>query len=285
SYKLQGFEFEHPSDSLFVTHAANSCNIGVLTHKGSALVIDSGRTPFDSASLAGFITTDLGLKIAALFNTHNHADHTFGNQSFKCPVISSESCLRTMEKNLTTYWTFDQITRMVKETPSLAPKWKNLDISFPTVTFKDEMLFDLNGLSVHFIHLGGHTACSSIAFDPVHKILFSGDLVLGDRYPYLDEDGDPGIFLEALKRIVSFDPVLIVPGHGKCCDIAMVKKMIEYYTCLQGECRRFVDTHLSIDKVQEVLVNCCGITGIPRDHRRHRINIASVLAHLRKRQD
>ncbi|MFQ6032947.1 MAG: MBL fold metallo-hydrolase, partial [Candidatus Zixiibacteriota bacterium] len=57
-------------------------NTGFIIGKNGILVIDSTFSPDDAKKILKTIRSVTRKPIRYLFNTHHHADHTFGNQIF-----------------------------------------------------------------------------------------------------------------------------------------------------------------------------------------------------------
>jgi glyoxylase-like metal-dependent hydrolase (beta-lactamase superfamily II) len=277
------FDVEKISEIFYVVRQAKGCNIGVCVKDNSALIMDAGYLPKKSAVLKKILEKNLDCRIELLFNTHYHSDHTFANQSFECPILSSEECKNIMQTNLSTYWTPEEIVKAKEEEPELAGDWKNLKITFPTITFKDQLCYDFKGIKVIFQKLGGHSKDSSIAHFPDYKLLFSGDIVFGESYPtLLSHDGSPFELVEALQKITDMDVEIIIPGHGATCDKEMAKRLIEYWDCLTSECRKLISSGANDEKIKEILGNRCHLQMVPINERKHKRNVDSVLKFIRE---
>ena len=284
--KWDDFDVERIKDDFYVVRQSQSANIGVCVKDNSALLIDSGYSPKKSAALKETLEEKLGCKIELLFNTHYHADHTFGNQSFECPILSSEECKNTMQENLSTHWSSEEIKKAMEEDSELKSEWGNLKITFPAKTFRDKLSHNFEGIEVIFQNLGGHTRGSSIACFPEHELMFSGDIVFGDCYPtQLSIDEHPLKLVEALQKITEMDVEIIVPGHGATCDKSMAKRLIEYWECLISECGKFLGEGLNDEKTKKKLFNCCHLKQVPFDGRKHERNVDSVLGFVKDEVD
>ena len=271
------FEVEKIKDMFYVVRPAEGASIGICVKNNSALIIDSGYLPKKSGALIKILEEKLKCNVELLFNTHYHSDHTFGNQSFDCPILSSEECKNTMQKNLSTHWTREEINLAMQEDPELKEGWKNLKITLPDKTFKEKHYYDFKGLEVIFQLISGHTRGSSIAFFPDYKLLFSGDLVFGDLYPtQLSIDPSPLELIKALQTIEKMDVEIIIPGHGVTCDRSMVRKLMEYWKCLITECEKHIASGMNDEIVKETLNNFCRLEGVTFNERKHKRNIDTV---------
>ena len=277
---MNNLDIEKINDQFYIIRI-KGCNIGVCIKNNCALIIDSGFLPKKSALVKKILEENFNSKIKLLFNTHYHSDHTFGNQSFECPILASETCKNIMKENLTTFWTPLEIKKDMEEDTLLSEEWENLKITFPTMTFKNKKTYNFKGIRVIFQRLGGHTKGSSIAYFPDYGLIFSGDIVFGEIYPILLYDGNPLKLVKALQKITGMDVDIIIPGHGTTCDKSMVGMLVEYWQSLISECKKLIVSDLNNEEIKGILVNRCHLQGVPMNMRRHRINIGSVLKFFR----
>jgi glyoxylase-like metal-dependent hydrolase (beta-lactamase superfamily II) len=279
--RWNGFEIEKIYDIFYVVKSTQSANIGICAHDNAALVIDSGQIPDISVKIIDAIRQNTGCEVELLFNTHYHADHTFGNQSFDCPILSSTLCRDTMKACLTTHWTEDEIDLAKKEDPGLSEAWKDLRITFPTKTFDTQLEYDFHGIRIIFQRIGGHSPDSSMAFFPDFKLVFAGDVVFGGLYPtLLDHDGNPFELVNVLQQMNNMDVNIIIPGHGDTCDKSMVQILINYWICLMSICRRNFREGQSKEEAITSISKHCRLHNITFHERKHLRNISTVWKYL-----
>ncbi len=223
-------------------------NTGFIIGKNGVLVIDSTFSPDDAKQILKNVRSVTQKPIRYLFNTHHHADHTFGNQVFSAKVVAHRECKNIMTKLLQREWTQDSIQRWVEENPEWKEKLNNLKITLPDLVFDDRLEIDLGNLKVNLIHVGGHTKDSSIAHIGPSKVLFAGDLIFQGRYPFM-RDGDSQKWLLALKKIRNLNFEVLVPGHGYICDKAEVERHINYFENLLENCKKFIQENLPPNEI------------------------------------
>jgi glyoxylase-like metal-dependent hydrolase (beta-lactamase superfamily II) len=116
----------------------------------------------------------------------------------------------------------------VKDTNPLA--WEavqTLHLKIPNIIFENKLVIGSNK-EIIMKHVGGHTAGSSIVIVEPEHILFAGDLLFGDTFPYAgDPSCNPDQFIKALHDIENEDYSLIVLGHEDVGDNGMVKNTIK----------------------------------------------------------
>jgi len=173
-------------------------------------------------------------RITHLLLTHSHSDHVFGNEVFQdCEIVAHESLKTRMQELADTTWSKESLQRQVAELrktdPERATRFENVHVVLPTKTFQDKFVLSDGSSRVEMIHTGGHTADSSIVHFPSERTVVAGDLIFAGVYPYGgDPTADPDLWVEALIRIRSMNPEVIVPGHGPVCKIDEVNRYVDY---------------------------------------------------------
>jgi len=108
---------------------------------------------------------------------------------------------------------------------------------------------------IWFIHPGAaHSAGDLMLWLPGERILFSGDVLMGDGVTMV-VDGSSGAMLAALDLIDSLKPKIIVPGHGPIerDPAALTGRTRQYLTDLRGAMGRALDQGLTLRKAIETL--------------------------------
>jgi cyclase len=175
--------------------------------------------------------------VSLVINTHFHADHVWGNQLFHCPILAHRLCHESMIEHAREDWTPALMEEYAKElekaNPSRAAQVRSslegFTVKLPTQTFEDRQDMDMGGTRLEIIHLGGHTPCSSIVWVPSEAVLFSGDLIFTERYPYVFSATSITDWIAALDQLRTLQPVKLIPGHGSVCTLAEVDALRAYF--------------------------------------------------------
>ena len=205
-------------------------DLNVCLVRGSAglLVVDTQG----SARAARAIVDDvraLGIgEVTAVFNTHEHFDHTFGNGAFReaygaVPVYAHEvAAERTAEageriKGLFAQEHDDPHRDDVLETEVVAPDH----------TFSSVRVLDLGDRLVELAHPGrGHTAGDAVLRVPDADVLLAGDLVEESGPPAFGVDCHPLDWPGTLDVVLNLagSATVVVPGHGALVDRDFVEQ-------------------------------------------------------------
>jgi glyoxylase-like metal-dependent hydrolase (beta-lactamase superfamily II) len=104
---------------------------------------------------------------------------------------------------------------------------------------------------VEFYHSGGHTSCSSYAYYPNEKVLFTGDDLAAKSWPYIsDTAGDPEKWMQAFQHMLSLDVDVVVPGHGSIGGKELIEEQLSYLHSLKKAVRNAISDGKGPEEVE-----------------------------------
>ena len=170
------------------------------------VLIDSGVDKNFSKLQKSLLT--LGLKIRDIdivINTHEHFDHIGANRYFQ-----DYSLIAAHRFAATKITVEDRYVTM----------YKSGDLNEPSLRvhlwLESKSRFDLGNYSLNIIHTPGHTSGSICIYEPVRKILFTGDTVFaGGTLSYIGESGSVGDYIDSISHLETRKINELYPGHGK----------------------------------------------------------------------
>lgn len=243
-------KLDRVSDRVYAnTEGLTGGNVGIVVLTDSVAAVDA-QYPVSGADFRHSIGSVTDKPVAHLLLTHYHGDHVFGNQAFEdCEIVAHRLLKEKMEENLTTNWAPENLDRMMEEIRKTRPErewlYEGLRIVLPTKIFEDR--FTLDG--VEMIHMGGHTAGSSVVHIPDDRILFSGDLVFAETFPWAgDPSVNPDNWIEAFRAILALDVDTIVSGHGPLCNKTEIRTQLKWFEAVREEMRRLIREGVSIEE-------------------------------------
>ncbi|MFW9914161.1 MAG: MBL fold metallo-hydrolase [Candidatus Thorarchaeota archaeon] len=213
-------------------------NVAGIALRNYAIAIDSTVFPILGALFRQKLEKRFNLPTKFLLLTHYHGDHANGTQAFEdITIVSHEETFIERKKSADERWTSAEYIETWKkelgESASLVGEFK---VVLPQLTFKDQLQIIDDGLTVEFIHAGGHTSGSSYALFPSEKVLITGDLIFANEFPYsADPSCNPEIWIKTLKQMLQLDFQYLVPGHGPVVDKREVKSCLEIFEKFKGE--------------------------------------------------
>lgn len=206
-------------------------NTGVIVGEDAVMVVDAQATPVMARDVIENIrkVTDKPIRYVVL--THYHAVRVLGASAYQSEhIIASEDTHELIrERGEQDYASevgrFPRLFRSVESVPGL---------TWPTMTFREEMRARLGKTQVHIRQLGrGHTKGDTVVWLPDSEVLFAGDLVEFGATPYTG-DAYLAEWPDTLQRIAALKPRALVPGRGEA--------LIGYDRCLLAieQTREFV---------------------------------------------
>ena len=165
--------------------------------------------------------------VTAVFNTHEHFDHTFGNGAFReaygdVPIHAhEEAAARTIDAG-----------ERVKERYAADPtdprgeEVRETEILPADQTFSSVRVLDLGDRQVELAHPGrGHSFGDAVVRIGDADVLLAGDLVEESAPPAYGVDSHPLDWSGALDVVLNLvgPATVVVPGHGALVDRAFVE--------------------------------------------------------------
>ena len=205
-------------------------------------------------------------------NTHEDADHVWGNQLCEeAEIIAHRTVPERMKKvaepkeiQKLTWGAGHLITRLLLKSthPGLLAAGRQLredydfegiELVLPTTLFDERYELDLDGTEVHLIYVGPcHQVGDTIIHLPKEGVVFAGDVLFRNCTP-MGWNGSFDKWFNCLDLIAELNPTVIVPGHGPICGMEGVKEMKEYLQYVQGESKRYFEEGLtSLDAAKRI---------------------------------
>jgi glyoxylase-like metal-dependent hydrolase (beta-lactamase superfamily II) len=186
-------------------------NCGFVVGDDGVLVIDPRATPTLGRELQEAIASVTDKPVRYVFLTHYHAVRVLGVSAFKAPIIISSQATRGLVRERgqadmeSEIGRFPRLFAGAQEIPGL---------TWPNMTFEDELRMWFSGREVRLKHLGrAHTAGDSVCWLPQDGVVFSGDIVENRCGVYM---GDAYLkdWINTLGRLRGLGAEKVVPGRG-----------------------------------------------------------------------
>jgi glyoxylase-like metal-dependent hydrolase (beta-lactamase superfamily II) len=253
-------------------------NSGWILFRDYVLVIDANY-PWGARAILADLRKTTQKPIRFVFDTHYHADHSFGNSQFVdagATLICSQECTAESKRKNTEAWSQDK-----GQGEFDLKQWR---LEHPQVSFQDRMVVDDGEHRVEFTRVGpGHTLGDSIAYLPKEKILFTGDLCLtraGNNIA--DKDADPRNWVKALDKLALIDVKTLVPGHGPIGNHESIAPQRAYLEGLIEGVQKGIERGQTADQIAQTL-DLTNYKPNGQDVERNKVSIQAVYAKLTPR--
>ncbi len=204
------------------------CNAGIVIGDDGVLVID----PFHNEALGNLLLSEVAkltdLPVKYVLNTHYHFDHTGGNKAIKAQeiLIIGRGTIRE-----------DMLVKNRESDPAPA---------VPSLIINDDSNIWLGDRVIELEEVAGHSGGTDvIAYIPDAKVLFVGDILFNQKFPYI-ADGDILAWEETLDYLSDkYADATIIPGHGEVGDRYDLDSLKGYLYELELMARKWQELGLS----------------------------------------
>jgi glyoxylase-like metal-dependent hydrolase (beta-lactamase superfamily II) len=211
----QPLDLQKVTDNLYVIIGDGGNSAFMPTSEGVILVDD--KFAADAPQIVAKVKTVTDKPIRYVLNTHQHGDHTGGNEA----MLAANAEI-IIQKNA-------RANMVAGKQPGL-----------PRITFTDESQVFLGGREVQARYLGrGHTNGDAVIYFPSEKVLHTGDLfVVGTPFCDTNNGGSIKDWTQTLQKALQYDFDTVIPGHGPVSKRADVVKFVETMATLRDRVRQ-----------------------------------------------
>jgi glyoxylase-like metal-dependent hydrolase (beta-lactamase superfamily II) len=170
-----------------------------------AIVIDA---PQGSARAIVQTAKDNGFRINALINTHGHWDHTADNHHLQQALMPQKLPILIHRED--EHWLNGRSIKLLQIPFEFIP-------STAEGHLEDGQVLGVGDLRFIVLFTPGHTTGGICLYEPIEKILFTGDTLFAGSIGRTDLPGGSEQLLIkciASKLLVLGDDVVVYPGHG-----------------------------------------------------------------------
>ncbi len=239
-------------------------NITVQTGSDGVLLVDTGLASMSQRVLAA-VKQLSDRPIRSIINTHVHPDHTGGNEAIAKAGMTIAGGnvvgdIGASAGNQAAIIAFQSVLDRMSEPAGGAAAAPQGAWPTETYTTPERKLF-FNGEGIVLTHIpAAHTDGDTIVFFRRSDVISTGDIFVTDGYPIVDlaRGGNIEGIIEGLNRIIHIaipaneqeGGTMIIPGHGRLCDVADVVFYQEMVTIIRDRVKSLVDKGMTLEQVQ-----------------------------------
>ena len=250
-------------DNMYLIYGAGG-DITVQVGKDGLFIVDAGLANMSDKVLAA-IKAISPLPIRYLVDTHFHPDHVGGNAAIRQAgaTIAGGNVAGDLGANASQGAQVIAHENVLNRVSAPTGKQSALPTNgWPTSTFfNDEKKLFFNGEGIEIIHLpNAHTDGDSIVYFRKSDVIATGDLFTTIMYPVIDTAAGGTIngTIDALDKIVDMMiPVygqdggtLVVPGHGRVCDVGDVLNFREMTIIIRDRVQDLIKKGMTLEQVK-----------------------------------
>ncbi len=208
-------KYEQVTDSIALLKMNQGSNVACVALEDELIFIDTGLNTIVAKEFRKTMEKKYNKKASTLILTHGHIDHFLGLGAFSdCKVVAASFGKPRFERFVAQEVPESFLDGMSSVFPSIKVEYAISELSMPNMWVKERKTCGKKQ-ELTFQVIGGHSECSSSIFYSPDRVLFVGDLIQADVYPYFGEpDTDMNKWINALKDWEEQDIQFILPGHG-----------------------------------------------------------------------
>ena len=209
------YAFVQPDGTWFINNA------GFVVGDDHVVLIDTCATEARTRALLDAVAAVTDAPVRIVVNTHHHGDHTHGN--YLCTdatIVGHRRCREEVER----------MGIMTLDTVWGEVAWGDLELRAPDLTFEHGVDLTVGDevVEVRAFGAAAHTTNDVVAWLPSRRVLYTGDLVFHGGTPFVVMGSISGS-MASLDWLRSFEPEVIVPGHGPICGVEALDGIEAYF--------------------------------------------------------
>jgi glyoxylase-like metal-dependent hydrolase (beta-lactamase superfamily II) len=227
-----------------------NANTGFIVTTDGVVVVDSGSTYLAAKAMHKAIQRVTGQPVKYVVNTGGQDHRWLGNGYFAqqgAEIIAARAALADMQERGAA-----QVEAMKTV---LRKKLQGTKPVFPTRLFDQKEILKLGATELHIVRFhGAHTPGDAVVWLPQSGVLFSGDMVYVDRLLGVIPVSSSRDWLASFEEMEKLNPKVIVPGHGRVCDLAKARAQTrDYLVLLRNHMRQALDGGLDLQTAIDAL--------------------------------
>ncbi|MDR9760023.1 MBL fold metallo-hydrolase [Rhizobium redzepovicii] len=214
-------------DRIVIVRAGDEVDgVFVRTERFSVL-IDTLGTPELCRMALDLLEEKTAARPLIVINWHMDWDHFWGNAAIagRAPIIAHAAALDRLRD--------PSEQQVLKDKAGQEPRFRNVELIGPDITFSGSMLLNGGDLTLELIHTPGHTPDHIAVWIPELRICLAVDAV---EYPipevWSKSAEDLRLIRSSLERIRDLEPRLVIPAHGQTSSPSTVKANLAYFEAL-----------------------------------------------------
>jgi len=228
-------------------------NVGIIVGSTATLVVDTGLGPRNGEAIVREMKKVSRNADVFVVTTHYHPEHSLGAGAFAGAKLVMT---RVQQQEMT------EVGKAIQDTfASRSALNKELlnGVPYPTpdILFDREYRLDLGGVHVRLLWRGPeamHTRGDTMVFVEEDRVLFTGDVVMSQRFLAAQNNASLKTWLSVLDELTALKPLHVVPSHGKLGDATLIARDRAFIQAVQTRVATLKREGKSIDEAVAAVV-------------------------------
>ena len=236
------------ADGVWAAEAAKGANVGWFLLGDGVVAVDSGGDAAMAKDILKQIAETTGNKpVRLLIMTHAHADHSSGARAFVAAgarILCQESIAGQM---------LAFVTQPTNDPNDPLSGKAGIRPIVESISERSIMVDGIHNAQVYYLG-AAHSAGDLVVYLSGDKILFSGDLALNGRQPFMQSpDVDPAGWERSLQSLSRVPVDKLVPGHGDIGPATGLQDSLAYVSRVNALAKKFVDSGTRDDMLDAMI--------------------------------
>jgi glyoxylase-like metal-dependent hydrolase (beta-lactamase superfamily II) len=188
-------------------------NVGIVVGSRATLVVDTGLGPRNGDAIVREMKKVSANADVYVVLTHYHPEHSLGAGAFKGAKLLMT---RVQQQDMT------ELGKQIQDTFAsrsvvTAELLNGVVYPTPDILFDRDYRLDLGGVHARLLWRGPaamHTRGDTMIFVEEDRVLFTGDVVMSQRFLAAQNTSSITTWLSTLDELASLAPSTVVPSHG-----------------------------------------------------------------------
>ncbi|WP_029871281.1 MBL fold metallo-hydrolase [Rhizobium leguminosarum] len=219
----------HPEldDRIVIVRAGDEVDAVFVRTERFNVLIDTLGTPELCMAALDLLGEQTNTRPLIVINSHMDWDHFWGNAAIagRAPIIAHAAAIDRLRD--------PSAQEVLRDKASQEPRFRNVDLIGPDITFSGSMTLNGGNLTLELIHAPGHTPDHIAVWIPELRICLAVDAV---EYPipevWSKNADDLRLIRSSLERIRDLNARLVIPAHGRTYSPSAVDDNLAYFQTL-----------------------------------------------------
>jgi glyoxylase-like metal-dependent hydrolase (beta-lactamase superfamily II) len=228
-------------------------NVGIVVGSKATLVVDTGLGPRNGDAIVREMKKVSHNTDVYVVTTHYHPEHSLGASAFKGAKLVMT---RIQQQDMT------ELGKQIQETfakrSSLTAELLN-GVAYPTpdIVFDREHRLDLGGVRARLMWRGPatmHTRGDTLIFVEEDGVLFTGDVVMSQRFLAAQNNSSITAWLATLDELAALKPARVVPSHGTIGNATLIARDRAFLQAVQSRVGELKHAGKSVEEAVAAIV-------------------------------
>lgn len=228
-------------------------NVGIIVGSKGTLVVDTGMGPRNGEAIVREMKKVSTNADVSVVTTHYHPEHSLGAGAFKGAKLLMT---RLQQQDMV------ELGKQIQDTfagrSAINAELLN-GVAYPKadILFDREYRLDLGGVHARLMWRGPaamHTRGDTMIWVEEDRILFTGDVVMSQRFLAAQNTSSITTWLAVLDELAALKPARVVPSHGAIGDATLIARDREFLLAVQSQVGELKRAGKSIDEAVAAVV-------------------------------